>query len=82
VQKEGMMLPLAELQSGRVARIRALRGHPDARRRLREMGMFENAIVRCVHNRNGMVICSILHSRIGLPRDVARAIVVSHVDEE
>jgi Fe2+ transport system protein FeoA len=77
-----MTLPLAELQAGMSARIRLLRGAPEAKRRLREMGMFENAIIRCIHNRNGKVICSILQSRIGLPRDVARAIVVTHVNEE
>jgi Fe2+ transport system protein FeoA len=82
VQEEGMMLPLTELPAGMRARIRLLRGTPEARRRLREMGMFENAIIRCIHNRNGKVICDILQSRIGLPRDVAHTIVVSHVDEE
>jgi Fe2+ transport system protein FeoA len=51
--------------------------HPGISTRLREMGFYEDAIVRCLMKGHGNMICEIQNSRVGLDNNLARTIVVS-----
>jgi Fe2+ transport system protein FeoA len=75
-------MTLTEIPPGHRARIRHLHGNPDARKRLRELGIYENAVVRCIQNANGIIICGVWQGRVGLTRAVAREILVSTADED
>ncbi|HTP80359.1 MAG TPA: FeoA family protein [Bacteroidota bacterium] len=72
---------LMNVESGLKVRIAQLRSRPETCRRLREMGFCENAVIRCVMNGDGGVICEVCDARVGLNAELARDIVVSTVDE-
>ena len=65
---------------GRNVRIRHLYASPDLTSRLREMGFLEDVVVRCLLRRNHSIICELYNSRIGLGRDVADAIMITHCE--
>ena len=68
---------LADAPVGKRVRIHELLSAPELSQRLRELGFCENAIVRCMVNNEGNLICQVCDSRIGLTRKVADDIVVS-----
>lgn len=74
------MSSLFDAPVGRQVRIRHLRTSPALTVRLREMGFCENAVIRCLLKREGNMVCELLHSRIGLGREVADAIMISTCD--
>lgn len=73
-------IPLSEAPLGRKMLIRALRTTPDLSTRLREMGLFENAVVRCVARGHAAVICEVSDTRLGLNDHVADTIHVADCD--
>ncbi len=62
---------------GRNVRIRHLHTAPSLTSRLREMGLLEDVVVRCLLKHDHTIICEVLNSRIGLGRDVAAAITIT-----
>jgi Fe2+ transport system protein FeoA len=72
------MKPLSEVPLGKRFRIAHVRSHHETSTRLREMGFYENAVVRCVNKGSGgYIICEICNTRIGLNQLVASAIFVT-----
>ncbi len=72
-------MTLNEAPIGRQVRICHLQSRPHICNRLREMGLFENAIVRCIMMGHSNIICEICNTRIGLTKDLANEIVVSPI---
>lgn len=70
-------LSLTEAPLGRHMRVRHLHGHPHACQRLRELGLYENTLVRCVIRSDSGVVCEILNTRVGLDAQLASSIFVS-----
>jgi Fe2+ transport system protein FeoA len=68
---------LAEAPVGRFVRIHQLQSSPPVCKRLRELGFFENAVIRCMVNNEGSLICQVCNSRVGLTREIARDILVA-----
>jgi Fe2+ transport system protein FeoA len=58
-------------------RIRFVRSRPEISARLREMGFFEDVIVRCIARTHGNLICEIMNTRIGIDGKLADGIMVS-----
>ena len=61
-------------------RIRHLKTRPEVGLRLRELGISENVIVRCLNRGYGNVICQVLNTRIAIDLNLARGIFVTHVE--
>ncbi len=76
----GTQIALAEAPLGQSVRIRNLTTHPDVRLRLRELGIGEDAVVRCLHRGYGNIICQVMNTRIAIDLDVAGRILVTHID--
>ena len=74
------VITLADVSTGRSARIRKLHSHPDVCHRLREMGFCEDAVIRCMLNDEEILICEVCNSRIGLNFAVAKDILVTPHD--
>jgi Fe2+ transport system protein FeoA len=73
---------LADAPVGRDVRIRFLRHpRPDISTRLRELGIYENAVIRCVLRGNGNIICEVRNMRIGLDSRLAGSIMVTASEE-
>jgi Fe2+ transport system protein FeoA len=70
-------MPLSEAPIGRRMRIRTLRSTPDISARLRDMGLFENAVIRCVARGHAALICEVSDTRVGLNERVADTIHVA-----
>ncbi len=70
------LFSLHDIPVGHHFRIRYLRTSPEVSLRLRELGLHENAIIRCL-TKGERIICEVHSSRIGLTRDVAESIHVS-----
>ncbi|MDH3251174.1 MAG: ferrous iron transport protein A [Ignavibacteria bacterium] len=68
---------LTEVPLGQRVRIHQLGTAPDLCCRLREMGFFENAVVRCLHKAHGNIICEVYNARIGINNAIADSIAVS-----
>ncbi len=68
---------LSETPVGKRVRIHQLESKPEVCHRLRELGFCENAIVRCVVNGEGNLICEVCNTRIGLNHSIAKEIIVS-----
>ena len=68
---------LREIPVGRRARIRHLHAEARVSTRLRELGFYEDAIVRCVMKSHGNIICEIYNTRIGINNHLANDIVVT-----
>lgn len=71
---------LSEIPAGKRARIHQLESKPEISNRLRELGFFENAIVRCVVNSEGNLIFEVCNTRVGLNHSVAQTIKVSQFE--
>jgi Fe2+ transport system protein FeoA len=65
---------------GRNVRIRHFHTSPALTARLREMGLLEDGVVRCLLRRDHTIICEVFNSRIGLGRDVAAAIMITNCE--
>ena len=62
---------------GQYMRIQEIQSEPAVCQRLRELGFCENALVRCMINTQGNLICEVCHSRIGITSKIAQDILVS-----
>lgn len=69
------LCPLNEVSEGTAVRIKQLSASPEISHRLREMGFGEERQVRVV-SQQANVICQVCHSRLGLSRQLAGAILV------
>jgi len=76
----GTHIALAEAPIGHSMRIRHLKTRPEVGLRLRELGISENVIVRCLNRGYGNVICQVLNTRIAIDLNLARGIFVTHVE--
>ena len=76
----GIQMSLSNAPLGHTVRIRHLRTRPDVGLRLRELGLGENALVCCLTRGYGNLICQVLNTRIAIDLDLARGIMVSHVE--
>ena len=78
---ETLFWTLAETPAGSAVRIRSLR-HPrlEIAARLRELGLCENAVVRCLIRGNGNMICEVRNTRIGLDNRLASSILVTSTE--
>ena len=72
------MTNLSSVRPGSSVRVLRLDAHPDVCHRLREMGLCENSVVRCIQGGSSCV-CQIQHSRVGLSGQIASQIVVEPV---
>jgi Fe2+ transport system protein FeoA len=63
--------PLSNAPIGQRMKIHRLRSTAGVAHRLRELGLRENAIVRCVLRSNERMICEIDNDRIGLNKHIA-----------
>jgi len=73
---------LAEIPPGYRARVRLIQHpRPEIARRLRELGICEEAVIRCILRGNGNMICEVRNMRIGLDNTLARSILVSLINE-
>jgi Fe2+ transport system protein FeoA len=70
-------LTLSDVPVGTRVRICRLSARPEVSRRLRELGLCEQAIVSCVLKGHGNIICALDNARIGLDRRLAGNIIVS-----
>ena len=61
-------------------RVRHLRMRPEVGLRLRELGLSENAIVRCLNRGYGNIVCQVLNTRIAIDLDLANRILVTRVE--
>jgi Fe2+ transport system protein FeoA len=75
-------MTLLEVPVGSHVRIHHVKAHPDVSRRLREIGLFEHALVSCVTKNPDSIICGISNTRIGIDRRLARSIQVSPADQQ
>ena len=76
------MHTLAETPAGGLVRIKVLNHHlPEVTIRLREMGLRENSLVRCILHGNGNLICEVQNTRIGIDHRLASSILVSALEE-
>jgi len=76
----GVHMTLIDVPIGTRVRIRRLASRPEISTRLRELGFFEDAIVRCVMKGYGNIICEVHNTRVGLDSGLARGIHVSVSD--
>jgi Fe2+ transport system protein FeoA len=58
-------------------RIRRLTTAPEVARRLREVGLSEQAVISCIHKGHGNIICAVQSTRIGIDHRLASKIFVS-----
>ena len=68
---------LSDAPIGQFVRIQEIQSEPAVCQRLRELGFCENALVRCMVNTQGNLICEVCHSRIGLTSKIAQDILVT-----
>jgi Fe2+ transport system protein FeoA len=75
--KDDATMRLIDVPVGTRVRIRHLSSRPEVSTRLRELGLCENATVRCVMKGYGNIICDVYHTRVGLDSGLAHRIHVS-----
>lgn len=68
---------LSEVPVGTTVRIQHLSTQAEVSRRLRELGLCEEAEVLCIVRGHGNLICGVRNTRIGLDQALAGGIVVS-----
>lgn len=78
--KTSQFVSLTEAPLGRHMRVRHLHGHPHACQRLRELGLYENTLIRCVMRNERAIVCQVLNMRVGIDFQLASGILVSTVD--
>jgi Fe2+ transport system protein FeoA len=76
----GTHIALAEAPLGQSMRVRHLTLSPEVGLRLRELGLSENAIVRCLNRGYGNVICQVLNARIAIDLGLANRILVTRIE--
>ena len=69
------MISLSSVSPGSSVRVVRLDGKPDLICRLRELGLGENSVLRCLQTSGGCV-CQIQHTRVGLSAQLAQSILV------
>ena len=73
-------MKLSDAPVGSTVRIKHLQSHPEVTARLREMGLCEESIIRCVATSHGNVICEVMNARIGVNGALASGILVASCD--
>jgi len=68
-------ISLSSLKKGGWGRVVALTGDLATQSRLRELGLYELAVVAVLHV-NGLVLCQVNDSRFGLDRQIAESVLV------
>jgi len=79
VNPETISLP--DVPIGRFARIRSLPSDQTLSSRLRELGIYENALLRFVGDSYGSIVFDVDRSRFGLSKTAAQFVLVS-VDKQ
>ena len=72
------LLPLCQLPTGSMGRVRELTGNTDFCQRVREMGVGESTLVTKVGGR-GPFVCQVNGLRIALSHDAAMCILVEKI---
>lgn len=72
------LLPLCQLPSGALGRVRELTGSTAFCQRVREMGFGEQAFVTKVSG-TGTILCQVNGTRLALSHDAARCILVEQI---
>lgn len=72
------LCPLNRVQVGVAVRIKQLCASPELAGRLREIGFFEDQIVRLITSRNN-IICLVCNARLALSEQLAQSILVEPV---
>lgn len=67
---------LTEAPVGKYFRIYDLQSTPEICHRLRELGFYENAIIRCMSNSESHLICEVCNTRFGLNEHIAKGIFI------
>lgn len=70
----GPQLPLSLVHEGETVRVVRVKGTPELRQHLSEMGFVEGAEVKVVSRVNGDVLVSVKGSTFGIGRDMAKQI--------
>lgn len=70
-----VLCPLSRVRAGMTVRIKRLCATPEVARRLRELGLGEEQIVRLVTCQANL-ICQVCHTRLALSAQLAQAILV------
>ena len=70
-------MTLLDVPIGQKVRIQGLHARPEVSRRLRELGLSEQALISCVMRGHGNIICGIRNMRIGLDHHLAGSILVA-----
>jgi Fe2+ transport system protein FeoA len=73
-------MALAEAPLGQSVRIRRMKTGPEAGLRLRELGISEDVVVRCLSRGYGNVVCQVLNTRIAINLDLASRITVTNLE--
>lgn len=68
---------LADVPLGEEVRIRTLKGSPELSHRLRELGLREDATLRCLYRGHGNLLCEVASARVGINTAIARDILVT-----
>ena len=74
VRLAGARLPLSMVREGETATVARVKGTPELRQHLAELGFVEGAEVKVVSRVNGDVIVSVKGATFGIGRDMARHI--------
>ena len=72
------LLPLCQLPSGALGRVRELTGSTEFCQRVREMGFGEQTFVTKVSG-TGTILCQVNGTRLALSHDAARSILVEQI---
>jgi len=67
---------LTQAPVGQFCKIYDIQSTPEICHRLRELGFYENAIIRCTINHDSHLVCEVCNTRIGLNEQIAKEILV------
>jgi len=73
-------MALSDVPVGKQVRITQVSSHPEISHRLRELGLCEDAMIRCMAKSHGNLVCQVFESRIGITLLIAAGITVAAVD--
>jgi Fe2+ transport system protein FeoA len=73
-------LSLSDAPVGKRLFVRQLGSRPEVSTRLRELGFYEHAVIRCISRSDVRLICVVCNTRIGLNTTLADDIVVSQFE--
>ncbi len=74
----GAICPLNRIRAGTAVRIKKLCATPEITRRLREIGLYEEQIIRLL-NGHANLICQVCNTRLAISNQVAQAILVEPI---